>query len=532
MALPKEPRQKMINIMYLVLTAILALNVSSEILNAFKTFDKSFKNSNNNMEARIKNLIDGFDQQSIVERFPEKVAIWKPRAEKIRDLSNTVFKYIETLKLELKKESGQKNPNDSVDSYKEDDLEASTRMFTNGKPGETKGEQLYNILAKYKKDLAAIDISISNQINSLPDITFVSDNIKKEYSNLSPAQQFANAYFHMTPTVAAIAMLTKFQNDVKNSEIFLIENCYAQLSAVPFVPTFGVVASASSAFVMTNDELSISAGLGAFAKDAQPIVTIDGANVPIDANGQAVLKVGTSSAGEFTKNVSITYIDPRTNKKDTKTALVKYKVGTPTGLSLSTDKTRVFYIGAPGGNPVKISGAAGGAGTLNVSIASGPATISKVSNQGDYIVTTTAEGDVVLNVSDGKNSLQGLKVPSKKMPPPKFAFVYGVATGNPRGGTISADAFKKQQGIGPQSPSDFVFGEIKYTIKSFKVEFSGKGFNGIETARVSNTGSFNSIRSFIDRCDAGSYVSISEIVALDAGGQDQKIESPIVFNLK
>ena len=46
MSLPKDPRQKMINIMYLVLTALLALNVSSEILNAFKTIDQSLTNAN------------------------------------------------------------------------------------------------------------------------------------------------------------------------------------------------------------------------------------------------------------------------------------------------------------------------------------------------------------------------------------------------------------------------------------------------------------------------------------------------------
>ena len=51
MALPREPRQKMINIMYLVLTAILALNVSAEILEAFKTVDKSLINSSKNIEA-------------------------------------------------------------------------------------------------------------------------------------------------------------------------------------------------------------------------------------------------------------------------------------------------------------------------------------------------------------------------------------------------------------------------------------------------------------------------------------------------
>ena len=46
MSLPKEPRQLMINLMYLVLTALLAMNVSSEILNAFKTIGKSIENSN------------------------------------------------------------------------------------------------------------------------------------------------------------------------------------------------------------------------------------------------------------------------------------------------------------------------------------------------------------------------------------------------------------------------------------------------------------------------------------------------------
>jgi hypothetical protein len=63
MSLPKEPRQKMINIMYLVLTAILALNVSSEILNAFKTFDDSFGKSNIALRARSEKLIGDFDAE-------------------------------------------------------------------------------------------------------------------------------------------------------------------------------------------------------------------------------------------------------------------------------------------------------------------------------------------------------------------------------------------------------------------------------------------------------------------------------------
>ena len=60
MALPKEPRQKMINMMYLVLTALLALNVSAEILNAFKTVNRSIDNANGVLNANNNNIYASF----------------------------------------------------------------------------------------------------------------------------------------------------------------------------------------------------------------------------------------------------------------------------------------------------------------------------------------------------------------------------------------------------------------------------------------------------------------------------------------
>ena len=58
MALPREPRQKMINMMYLVLTALLALNVSSEILNAFKTVNKSLENTNTTVNKSTETIME------------------------------------------------------------------------------------------------------------------------------------------------------------------------------------------------------------------------------------------------------------------------------------------------------------------------------------------------------------------------------------------------------------------------------------------------------------------------------------------
>ena len=530
MALPKEPRQKMINIMYLVLTAILALNVSSEILNAFKTIDDSFGKSSDGLAKRSAKLISDFDAEAN-SKFPEKVATWKPRAEKVKEISEALYTQIENLKAELKKESGQKTPNGE---FKEDDLEATTRLFVNGKEGESKGELLYAALVKYKQDLANID-SLKKPVSNLPDFLTVpkSSNSNAAQLSLTPAQQWSNVYFHMTPTVAALAMLSKFQNDIRNSQTQLIEYCYSQINSVSLpIPNFGAIANASSTMVMAGDELTITAGLGAYNKDAKPIITIDGAGVPLGPDGQGVYKMTASGSGEYSKHVTITYNDPTTGKQETKSTDVKFKVGVPTGLAVSTDKTRVFYIGAPGGNPLSVSGAAGGAGSIKVNVVSGPATVSTSSTPGVFNVVTTAVGEVVLSVTDGKTTTK-VTVPSKKLPDPQYAYVYGTLNENTgTGGVVSADAFKKNQtGISTKLPADFVFKDVTYSVKSFTMQFSGKGFTGTESINISGS-LLSGARKLLDRCEPGSTVSITDIVAEDAGKQEHKLKNTIGFYLK
>jgi len=78
MALPKEPRQKMINLMYLVLTALLALNVSNEILNAFKVVDSSLQSSNGVIKSSNNVITTSLAEQSKKPELAAKVAIWSP----------------------------------------------------------------------------------------------------------------------------------------------------------------------------------------------------------------------------------------------------------------------------------------------------------------------------------------------------------------------------------------------------------------------------------------------------------------------
>src|SRR3954471_1105410 len=98
MALPREPRQKMINMMYLVLTALLALNVSAEILNAFKTVNKSLENTNSTVNKSTETLMKSLEEKKNDPATSTRAQLWQPRAKQAQDLSKEVFDYIQGLK--------------------------------------------------------------------------------------------------------------------------------------------------------------------------------------------------------------------------------------------------------------------------------------------------------------------------------------------------------------------------------------------------------------------------------------------------
>src|SRR4051812_30557158 len=98
MSLPREPRQKMINMMYLVLTALLALNVSAEILNAFKTVNKSLENTNTTVNKSTETIMKSLDDKRHDPSSAAKAEIWYPKAKQAQDLSKDIFNYLQGLK--------------------------------------------------------------------------------------------------------------------------------------------------------------------------------------------------------------------------------------------------------------------------------------------------------------------------------------------------------------------------------------------------------------------------------------------------
>src|SRR3954468_11074343 len=162
MSLPKEPRQKMINLMYLVLTALLALNVSSEILNAFKTVNSSLINASGIIETKNENIFKSFERKLSDPKTAQLAAIWKPKADKAKGLADDMFSYLENLKIDLMKEAGQTTPGGA---FKEDNLDAATRLIVEG----PKGKELLQKLQDYKAGLLAVDPAVNAEFkNTLP----------------------------------------------------------------------------------------------------------------------------------------------------------------------------------------------------------------------------------------------------------------------------------------------------------------------------------------------------------------------------
>lgn len=513
MSLPKEPRQKMINMMYLVLTALLALNVSSEILNAFKTVDKSLMTATGVAEKKNSEIFKSFQKKIEDPTTREKAEMWLPKAQKAKALSDEVYNYIEALKAELKKEAGLKMV-EGKEEFKEDDLDAATRLFISAPPnGKGKGKELFDKLKNFKEQLLAIDPEMTAAIGtnlplSLPDAKTEKDK-----------EEWAYTFFHMTPTVAGITILSKFQNDIKNSESQAVEFCHKEIGEVELVyDQFQAIANANASYIMPGEEIIINAGVGAFNSESTPSVSVDGAAATPTPDGSFEYKFRPTGSGS--KNVTISFVKPDGTTASV-TKEIKYTVGVPSGLVVSTDKTRVFYQGLD--NPLSVTG---GSGDEKVNVSVDGAGISyRKTGPGQYIVTATALGTATVNASDGKNT-QKIIIPVKRVPNP-LATVGGKA-----GGPIAANAFRVQRGV-VADLKDFVFEGVKYEVVSFTLICTGRGFeeSGFGIAEVSGAYFNAEAKALLNKCQAGSTVVIDEIKVSGPGGT-RLLDQNISFTLQ
>lgn len=490
--------------MYLVLTALLALNVSAEILNAFNTVNNSLGTANGIIDQKNKQIFNSLQEQLKDASTKERAEKWAPLADQAGKLANDEISYIEGVKMDLLNASGY---DPATKYYREDELEGPTRIMVE----ESKGDELFKKLTDFKKNLLAIDPEIAKEY-----ATTLPIDLSVPKSDNSANTDWKTSYFHMVPTVAALTILSKFENDIKNSEAMVVDFCQRQVGAVKMVfDSYKPIVGQSSNYLMPGQELTITAGIGAFNSAAKPTVTIDGANVPLTDSGVAVYKTTVSGSGS--KMVHISYFNQISGKTESQDFPVQFTVGSPTGASISADKVQVLYIGLE--NELTISGGSVGDEKVHASVDNGQ--LIKSAGAGKYVArpTKTGTATITLNI-DGKGA-QTFTFRVKQVPDPH------AMVGASPGGRMSVNDFKAQAGVRADL-GDFIFEGVKFTVTGYTVYMTGAGFNPPQ-ARQASGNTFNDIRDLIDKVKPGTTVVLDEIRASGPSGVVKL--APVVYNL-
>jgi len=508
MSLPKEPRQKMINMMYLVLTALLALNVSSEILNAFKTVNNSLQNTNNTVNQSTQTILASLAEKSTEPATAEKAKIWLPKAQFVESRSRDVYNFIQGLKDRIITEANG-DPKDPTKKFKEDNLDIPTHVMVE----KGQGKALYEMLEKYRNDILNVDPAVKAEFEKTLQIDLTKPKTEAKGNNTWEA-----AYFRMVPTVAALTILSKFQNDVRTSENKIVAFCHEQVGKVTVrFDTYAAIIGQSSNYVMPGQEIEITAGVGAFSKAAQPTIVIGGKTVPIGEDGAAHLKVPTAGIGDHSIPVTINYLDQDGKQQSIKKD-VPYTVGQASA-SIAVDEMNVLYIGYD--NKVSIAASGGGDDKVQVSISGGGGNLQKLGG-GHYIAkVNSVTDDCKITVSvDGK--VAGVSQFRVRTIPQPVGTVGGYASGE----NIPAGAFKAQTGVGAYI-KDFPL-NLKYGVTSFTITADNAEGDIDEAPCTGNLWSPKA-QSMIKNLAAGRTVTIDNIRATGPDGRSQKLPSLVYY---
>lgn len=512
MALPKEPRQLMINLMYLVLTAMLALNVSSEILHAFEVINQSITSSNSAIEAKNDLLYESFNAQENQEGQRDRVKPFNDKAKEAKAASAAMIKYLNDWKEKVITQSGGKDENGEIE--KKDDIDASTLLFVERKGGDELKSELEKLRAKL---LSLVSDKYRDAIaKDLP-----MKIVEAEKTENNPQGDWATAYFHNMPTMAVVTLLSKFQNDVRNSEAVIINQLSKEAGDIQVkFDAFEAIAVPSNSYALEGQKIEAKVLLAAYNKSVNPNISITAGGGAIKEVKDGVGQYEVTASGIGEKTVKGTVSIDLGGRKETKDFEFKYVVGS-TGASIQLDKMNVFYIGVE--NPITVSAA--GYSLQDISVAIDGATVNpnSAAGIGHYNVTATKPGKVMANINaktaEGVKRVGGMEIRVKSIPDPVAEI------GGKPDGTISSSQLKAQIGI-VAALKNFDF-DVRFQVISYEMSLLPKR-GELQGPFKADNAYLNKSKDIVDaikRCKPGDRVYFEDIKARGPDGRTRKLNT-------
>ena len=486
------PRQKMINLMYLVFIAMLALNMSKEVLTAFGNFNDKFSESNKLTEQSNATLLSALNTKAADE--PAKYAEPARKAKDVAKISKDFVAFLETVKAEVTEgiepdETG-KLPFESMDKSTIDE------KWFQGDGYSPRGKEIVSKIDKYVADVKKV---LGNDVKYIP---FIKE-IEKKFSTADITnregvkQKFLDYKTKGFPAVSTLTFITAMQNDVKNTEAgaynLFLGNA---LQSAASMKNFQAIVVLDKNAYFAGEQVTGKVVLGRY--DANTVPTSFKGPGKIE-NGQAVISMTAGGIGEQNISGEFGFLE------DGKEIPLKFEgkyvvVPRPNQAIISADKMNVVYRGVP--NPISISVPGIASNKVN---ASAPG-MSKVGD-GKFMLKPGSGSEVKINVNatmpDGKSMSSAQVFRIKGLPAP---------TGKVGG---------SEKNKGPKSNlevctvtaimEDFDF-PVTVNVTQFNVKVPGQ-----PTIVVSGNRMDSRAKSAIAKAQKGDVVVISEIKASFSG---------------
>jgi len=508
MAAGKETtRQKMINIMYLVLLAMLALNVSDSILDAFRNITNSLDVSRTNVSTSVDQMFTSFENTKLKEE-PGRAKPLYDKAKQARALSDELENYIISLKKELETRGGGYSA-ETGDLVERGNLDIAQGLMINDKKGE---ELQARINATHDKLVALLDDSNNKNVS----FTLAAKDAEKSANGKT---KWVDINFgEGTPLTASMAILTKVQTDLKNAESDVIKRILGKMDqAVVNLDQFAAVAVAPTSYLIQGQPYSAQVFLTAYDSKSSPNITVGGQSLSVK-DGKGTYTVNTSKEGVFTWVGSVSVKQTDGTVKQYRTPEQKYQVSRPSAV-VSPDKMNVFYIGVV--NPVSLSAPGIASDKLRVSMDGG----SISGGNGKYNVKVGSIGTVKINISaevaPGKTANVGTSIfRVKRIPDPSAKF------SGKNGGAVSTVALKSQDRIFAQL-ENFDF-DAKFTITRFSLIIVKPRMDPILLSTSGNALS-GPMRTAMGSITPGTKVIFDNIIATGPDGVPRQL-NPVVIS--
>ena len=508
----------MINLMYVVLMAMLALNVSNEVLNGFSIVEESLKRTTANATRENLAIYEDFGTQ--MKANPQKVKEWYDKAMQVRQMSDSLYNMAHELKIAIVKEADGKD-GDLNNIRNKEDMEAANQVML--APGRGRGKELYDAINTYRKKM--LDMAISTrQKKTIYEI--LSTTIPEDKRTLG--KNWQEYMFESMPAAAAVTLLSTLQSNVRYTEGEILHTLEQNIDVKDIrVNALEAFVIPNSQTIVRGDKFSAKIIMAAVDTTRVPDIYIGNQKVTLRDN---VYERICGSTGDFTLAGFIETVNGNGDriKRDFSQ---KYTVVDPSA-TVSADLMNMLYAGYS--NPISVSVPGVPLNKIQATMSGGTLTPT---GPGKYIARPTKVGEnaviTVTSTNTGRPQQMGqFTFRVRKLPDPTPYIPYKDEQGNTdrfRGGNMSMQQLMGVESIGAAIDDGIL--DIGFKVLSFEVVFFDNMGNAMPMASDGANFSARQKETF-RKLRRNRRFYISHVVAIGPDGIQRTLQSSMEIIVK